>query len=78
MSLTISIDTSSSKAKAFIAFVKTLDFVKINDDKDICDFSDEQKEAIDKAIQSAEEGRVTPHEVVMERFKNSYPKYFGE
>jgi hypothetical protein len=33
MIITLNIDTSSSQAKAFIEFIKTLDFIKI-DDKD--------------------------------------------
>jgi hypothetical protein len=78
MSLTISIDTSSSKAKAFVAFIKTLDFIKINDDKAIYPLSDEQKEAINKAIKSAEDGEIVPHEKVMKQFENHYPKYFSK
>lgn len=78
MSLTISIDTTSSKAKAFIAFVRTLDFIKVNDDNDISPLSDEQKKAINKAINSAENGEVTTHEKVMSRFEDRYPKYFSK
>lgn len=76
MALTFSIDTSNEKAKAFIDFIKTLDFIKIHDDEDVFSLSNEQKAAIDKSLQSAEEGKTTPHDIVMERFENRYQKYF--
>ncbi len=78
MSLTFSIDTSNSKAKAFIAFIRTLDFIQILDDDGDFTLSDEQKAAVDKAIQSADEGKLTPHNEVMKEFESRYPNYFNK
>ena len=38
MILTLNIDTNSDKALAFVAFIKTLDFIKINDKSESRDY----------------------------------------
>ncbi len=77
MTLSINIDTSNSKAEAFINFIKTLDFVDIYDDNENSDLSSKQKLAIDIGLESLEKGRKIPHKKVMEQFKAIYPKYFN-
>ena len=48
MLLTISIDTSNYKAQAFIDFIKTLDFIKIDEnDEEAFDLSAGQKSILD-------------------------------
>ncbi len=53
MLLTLDIDTKSNKAKAFVDFIKTLDFIKFYEDNDIEDFtlSDEQIKILDERKQ---------------------------
>ena len=76
MSLTISIDTSSSKAKAFIAFVRTLDFIKIHDDDEVFILSDEQKAAIDEGMEQLKAGKSSSHHQVMDETKKRYAGLF--
>ena len=50
MILTLNIDTSSNQAQAFIDFIKTLDFIKIDSDNinDVFSLTDEQKKILDQ------------------------------
>lgn len=71
MILTLRIYDSNTKAKAFLEFIKTLDFIKEVqiDEKQI-------KKAIDEGIESLEEHGSIPHEEVMSKMKSKYPTYF--
>ena len=40
------------------------------------DLSEEQKKAIDIALEEFERGEGIPHEVVMDETRKRYPKYF--
>ncbi|MEO9258228.1 MAG: hypothetical protein ABI207_07595 [Crocinitomicaceae bacterium] len=68
---TLHIDDSNPKAKAFLEFIKTLDFIKEVqiDEKQI-------KKAIDEGIESLEKHGGIPHEEIMSKMKNKYPRYF--
>ena len=76
MSLTVSIDTTSSKAKAFVAYIKTLDFVKIGNQDELYPLSEEQKEAIDIGIDQLKQGDSFSHDQVMEETKKRYSNLF--
>lgn len=75
MSITFKIDLSNSKAKEFLKYIKTLDFVTVIDEKDI-ELSQEQKKAIDKGIDSLDKGYKIPHAKVIHQFREQYPEYF--
>ena len=38
--------------------------------------SEQQKKAIDLALEQVDRGKTIPHEVVMENMRRRYPKYF--
>jgi hypothetical protein len=67
---TIQIDDSNPKAKAFLEFIKTLDFVRV--DKD--DIPAWQKEQLDKAIEEHKSG-TTNYTDWNEAKKNLFAKY---
>jgi len=50
---------------------KFLDFFKSEST-----LSEQQKRAIDLALEQVERGETIPHEVVMEETRKRYPKYF--
>ena len=57
----------------------TIEKVKsIMSSSDICLLSNEQKMAIDEAIQSIEIKGTTPHNVVMEETKKRFPHLFNQ
>jgi predicted transcriptional regulator len=76
MKITIDIDMNNAKALALLNYIRTLDFISLNEN--MADFSDEQKAAIDKALLSVEEGKTTAHDKVMQKLENKYPKYFAK
>lgn len=43
----------------------------------VFEVSDQQREAIEIALKSIEEGKGIPHEGVMKNMKTKYPKYFN-
>jgi hypothetical protein len=77
MSITFKVDLSNSKAKAFLEYIKTLDFVKVIESKDY-ELSQNQKNAIDKGIESLNKGYKIPNAKVMSQFREQYPEYFTE
>jgi hypothetical protein len=68
---TLHIDDSNPQAKAFLEFIKTLDFVKEEQAND-----EELTHALEEAIESLEKEGSTPHEEVMAKMKSKYPKFF--
>lgn len=76
-------DITSPKAKAFLKYIKTLEFIVIDKTKPekkkveaILKLSDAQKNAIDKGLKDVEEGRVIPYKQAMAELKQRNPKYF--
>ena len=59
MLLTIDLDIENSKAKAFIDFLRTLDYIKIREHNDLQDFvlSEKHKEILDERKQSHISGK---------------------
>lgn len=49
---------------------------KSNEESIVANLSQEEKEAIDKGLQSISEGRFKSHEEVIEATKNKYPTLF--
>ena len=72
MKITIDIDISNAKALALLDYIRTLDFVSINEDK--AKLTNEQKKAIDEGLKSLKQGRKIPHNEVMKQFKQKYPQ----
>lgn len=66
-------DISNPKAKAFLEYIKTLDFVSVDSDFDL---NEDQVAAIEEARKSLKEKGGTPHEVVMARMKDKFPNAF--
>ena len=71
---TLHIDDSNPRAKAFLEFVRTLDFIQV-DEQEIS-LSQEQIKALEEGIESLEKHGGVPHEEVMAKMKNKYPKFF--
>lgn len=65
-----------SKAKAFITFIKSLDFVTVKTKKEEQKISSEQKKAINQALEAVKQGNTIPHEQAMKSIKEKHPKYF--
>lgn len=74
MAYTLHVDDSNPRAKAFLEFVKTLDFIRVDEDE--ISLSQEQIEAIQEGIESLEKHGGIPHEQVMAKMKTKYPKFF--
>jgi hypothetical protein len=68
-------DISNPKAKAFLEYVKTLDFIQFDNQEEVL-LSDEQIQAINEARSSIKENGGIPHTEAMERMKNKFPKAF--
>lgn len=71
-------NTSNPRVKAFLAFVKTLDFVSIEKKQaeKSKTLTSEEKNAIDIGLKQIEEGKVIPHKQAMAELKNRHPRYF--
>ena len=73
MQITINIK-DSSKAKAFLNFIKSLDFVTVKEsDEDVSFPTMSEKEIIDRAAISnkqIEQGKTISHDVLVEESKN--------
>jgi len=72
MKLTIDIDLSNSKAMALLNYIKTLDFINIEDTH----LSAEQKKAINAALSSVKKGKAISHNKVMEATRKRFPKLY--
>lgn len=69
------IDINDNKADAFLNFIKSLDFISVNNEDEIS-LTDEQKNAIDLGLNDFEQGNVFSHEEVLLELKNKHSKYF--
>ena len=72
----IIIDTDDNgNVDALINYIRSLDYVK-KIEEDECKLSDEQKKAIDHALDQCDKGMTIPHEEVMKQTKEKYPHLF--
>jgi DNA polymerase IIIc chi subunit len=74
-------DIQASKQELVKMIMETEDASKIEKMKDVFleeDLTDEQKLAIDEALEEFEQGQGIPHDIVMKEMKERYPQYFGK
>ena len=73
----ISLNIQDSKAIAFLNFLKTLDYVKVesNEEGDI-ELTDDLKKALDESIQSLKNDGGVPHAQMVNETKKKYPELF--
>ena len=74
MQLTINIDLSNAKALALLNYIRTLDFVNVEEDAVL---TTEQKKAIDIGLESLKDGKGIKHDDVMKDTKNRYHNLFN-
>lgn len=71
------LDIKESKASAFLAFIKSLDFIEVRkeDSEDWYDeLTEEQKASIQRGLDDIENGRVHTHEDVKKRIREKLEK----
>lgn len=71
---TFHIDDTNPNAKAFLEFLRTLDFISLN--QTYLNLDEEQIEAIEEARASLKQNGGSPHEDVMLRMKANFPEAF--
>jgi hypothetical protein len=69
----IVLEINDNKAAAFLNFIKSLDFISVNEEFIL---SSEEKKGIDLGLKDIEEGNVISHAEVMKELKKKHPKYF--
>lgn len=74
MKLILNIDISNDKALALLNYIRTLDFVDLEEEQS--KLSSEQKKAIDIGLQSLKDGKGVKHSDVMNETKKRYPNLF--
>lgn len=74
MKLTINIDLSSNKAIALLNYIKTLEFINIEEESK--SLTKEEKKKLNQAIKSLDEGKGISHQDVMQQTKSKFPKLF--
>ncbi len=73
MQITLNIDISNAKALALLNYIRTLEFVTIEEAQTLTDL---QKEAIDIGIDALEKGKSHSHKQVISETKKRYPQLF--
>ncbi len=76
MQLTLNIDLANKNALALLNYIKTLDFIKIEDEKTV--LTEVQKLAINEGIQALKYGNSIEHSSMVEETKKRYPNLFSE
>jgi hypothetical protein len=71
---TFHIDDSHPNAKAFLVFLRTLDFISQNETN--MNLNEEQAEAIEEARASLKQNGGSSHDEVMQRMKAKFPDAF--
>ncbi len=74
MKLILNIDISNDKALALLNYIRTLDFVDLEEEQS--KLSSEQKKAIDIGLQSLKDGKGVKLSDVMNETKKRYPNLF--
>jgi len=75
MKLTLDIDTNSQEALALLAYIRSLQFVRITEEESF-QLTGEQKAAIDKGLESFKRDGGLSHEQVMESTRSKFPHLF--
>lgn len=73
MQLTINIDPTNEKALALLNYIRTLDFITLEEKQTL---TDAQKRVIDEGLKSLEQGKSYTHSEVMKETKERYPNLF--
>lgn len=73
MQITLNLDITNAKALALLNYIRTLEFVTIEETNTL---TDKQKEAIDYGIEAIEQGKAFDHEHVLNETKQRYPNLF--
>ena len=71
---TFHIDDSHPRAKEFLAFLSTLDFISLNETN--LNLTIEQTEAIEEVRASFQQNGGSSHDEVMHRMKTKFPEAF--
>ena len=74
MQIVLNIDLSNQNALALINYIKTLDFIKIENMGVV--LSDEEKRAVDVGLKAAKKGKTIEHRQLMSDLKNQFPNLF--
>ncbi|MBI1288259.1 MAG: hypothetical protein GC178_11855 [Flavobacteriales bacterium] len=74
MRIILDIDSNNKEALALLAYIRSLQFVHITEEE-FSDLSNEQRQAIDKGIESLKNGGLTQQEV-MESTRLRFPHLF--
>jgi hypothetical protein len=74
MKLTINIDLSNNKAIALLNYIKTLDFIKVEEDNST--LTKEDKKKLNEAIKSLDNSKGISHQNVLDQTKNKFPNLF--
>lgn len=73
MLVTVKLDMSNAKASALLNYIKTLDFVYIDEKYTL---SDAEKQAVEEGLASLDRGEKLTHEEVMNNMKKRFPNLF--
>jgi hypothetical protein len=73
MLVTVKLDMSNAKASALLNYIKTLDFVYIDEKYTL---SDAEKQAVEEGLASLDRGKKLTHEEVMNNMKKRFPNLF--
>ncbi len=74
--ITISISKFDRKAKALIEYLKTLDFIKIEEEVEYTvELSKQEANAIEKGLKDIEDGRLVPDEEVRKSIHDKIVNY---
>ena len=73
MLVTVKLDISNAKALALLNYIKTLDFVHIDEKHSL---SDAEKQAVEEGLASLDRGEKLTHEEVMNNMKQRFPNMF--
>jgi hypothetical protein len=73
MQVTMNLDISNAKAIALLNYIRTLEFVTLEETKAL---SDIQKQAIDLGIDALENGKSISQKKVLNETKKKYPHLF--
>lgn len=74
MRFTINLDISNSKALALLNYIKTLDFINVEEETQ--SITKEEKKKLNQAIKSLDEGKGINHSEVMQQTKSKFPNLF--
>lgn len=73
MLVTVKLDMSNAKATALLNYIKTLDFVYIDENYTL---SDAEKQAVEEGLASLDRGEKLTHDEVMNNMKKRFPNLF--